>query len=153
MMTRRSLVTLGAFALVLGIPTLVLAQSGFVPLTNDADFSKIFGLTGASMGRSTNDLSTFINAAFKITLSIGAILAVLRIAWAGFQYMSSDAWGEKSHAKEILGDVVIGLLLLLGAYLILYQINPEITQLQIKYVTPNQTQNPAQQLQGGTQPI
>ena len=150
MSLRTIIISSSAVALTLALPTIVLAQSGFVPLTNDADFSKIFGLSGASMGRGTNDLGSFINGAFKIALSIGAILAVLRIAWAGFQYMSSDAWGEKSHAKEILGDVVIGLLLLLGAYLILYQINPDITNLQIKYVTPKQTQTPAQQLQNGT---
>lgn len=135
MTIRRVLITASAFVITLVLPALVLAQSGFVPLTQGADFTKIFGLTGASMGRGTNDLTTFINGAFKLTLSIGAILAVLRVAWAGYEYMSSDAWGEKSHAKEILGDVVIGLLLLLGAYLILYQINPDITKLQIKYVT------------------
>ncbi len=152
--TRKTFLTASAFALTLSLPAIVLAQqSGFVPLTQDANFQKIFGLTGASIGTSQNDLGTFINNAFKITLSLGAILAVLRIAWAGYQYMSSDAWGEKSHAKEILGDVVIGLLLLLGAYLILYQINPDIMNLQIKYVTPQQTLPAAQQLQNGTQPL
>jgi hypothetical protein len=150
--SRRTLLTVSAFALSCALPALVLAQTqgGFVPLTKDADFNKIFGVNAGS-GNNANDLGSFINAAFKMTLSIGAILAVLRVAWAGYQYMSSDAWGEKSHAKEILGDVVIGLLLLLSVYLILYQINPNILNLKIKYVTPNPT--PAQQLQAGTQPL
>ncbi len=130
------------FGLVLAaciVPALAFAQTskgGFVPLTNDLDFQKVFGMSKTNAGQNPGDLGTFINAAFKITLSIGAILAVLRIAYAGFQYMSSDAWGEKSHAKEILGDVVIGLLLLLSVYLILNQINPQLTKLEIKYVTP-----------------
>lgn len=133
---KKFLIATGAFALSCTMPALVLAAGGFVPLTKDADFEKIFGMAKDSVGNGPGDLGTFINAAFKITLSIGAILAVLRIAYAGYQYMSSDAWGEKSHAKEILGDVVIGLLLLLSVYLILNQINPQLTQLKIQYITP-----------------
>lgn len=98
---------------------------GFKALTKDAD--KIFGQV--PVGGSV-DVGSFVNRAFKIALSIGAILAVLRLAWAGYQYMSTDAWGEKSHAKEILGDVVIGLLMLLSIYLVLYQINPQILSMK-----------------------
>ncbi len=146
--SRRTLIASSAFVLSCALPALALAQqSGFVPLTKDADFQKIFGLTGASMGGGANDLGTFINSAFKIALSLGAILAVLRIAWAGYQYMSSDAWGEKSHAKEILGDVVIGLLLLLGTWLILYQINPDILNLRVRYVTPQENSSQFQNVQ------
>ncbi len=142
-MNLRRILIFTASACVLTLPAFVLAQTGFVPLTKDADFAKIFGLSGASMGRNGNDLGSFINGAFKISLSIGAILAVLRIAWAGWIYMSSDMSGEKSHAKEILGDVVIGLLLLLGAYLILYQINPQILNLNIKGLTGTSASAPA----------
>lgn len=134
MTKRRTIATLCSFAITLALPAVALAAGGFVPLTKDADFQKIFG-QGANSGGGINDLGTFLNAAFKVLLSVGAILAVLRIAYAGYQYMSSDAWGEKSHAKEILGDVVIGLLLLLSVWLILNQINPQILELKIKYVT------------------
>ena len=128
--TRRTITFLGAFTLSLIVPTIVLAAGGFVPLTKDAEFGKLL-----STGAGADDLGTFINGAFKFTLSIGAILAVLRIAYAGYQYMSSDAWGEKSHAKEILADVTIGLLLLLSVYMILYQINPQIMNLHIHGIT------------------
>ena len=66
--------------------------------------------------------------AFAIT--IGAIVAVLRIAYAGYLYMGSDMWSSKGKAKEVLGEVTLGLLLLLGVYLILYQINPDIVTLK-----------------------
>lgn len=102
------------------------AQGTFVPLS-DANFQEIFN-TGSSRG---GDIATFINGAFKAALSIGAILAVLRIAYAGYLYMGTDMWHTKSHAKEILGDVVLGLLLLLGIYLILWQINPDLLRLDI----------------------
>ena len=136
---RRMFAFAGALAVSLALPALTYAAGGFVPLTKDADFQKIFGQGATNAGNDKQDLGTFINAAFKITLSLGAILAVLRIAYAGYQYMSSDAWGEKSHAKEILGDVTIGLLLLLSVWLILNQINPQLTQLNIRYLPPKQT--------------
>lgn len=77
------------------------------------------------------NFGTFVNNFFKIALSIGAILAVLRIAVGGFTYMTSDAAGTKGKAKEILGDAVIGLLLLLSIWIILYQINPCLLRLDI----------------------
>lgn len=78
----------------------------------------------------TNGLANFINALFKIAISVGAILAVLQLTYAGFLYMSSEAFGEKSHAKEVIGNAVLGLVLLLSVYLILYQINPDLVSLK-----------------------
>lgn len=135
MTSRRTAAFTIALIILCALPAFAFAAGGgFVPLTKDFNGQKLFGVGGGS-GSSPQDLTSFINAAFKVVLSIGAILAVLRIAYAGWQYMSSDAWGEKSHAKEILGDVIIGLLLLLSVYLILNQINPQITKLNIEYVT------------------
>lgn len=80
----------------------------------------------------SQNLPGLINAVFKIALSVGAILAVLRLAYAGFLYMgSSDMWGEKAQAKEIIRNAIMGLLLLLSIYMILYQINPDIVSLNI----------------------
>ncbi|OGG45009.1 hypothetical protein A2673_02880 [Candidatus Kaiserbacteria bacterium RIFCSPHIGHO2_01_FULL_50_13] len=75
------------------------------------------------------DLATFINNAFKIAISVGAILAVMRIAWAGYLYIASDLWPSKQKGREILQDVALGLLLLIAVYIILYQINPDILNL------------------------
>lgn len=77
------------------------------------------------------DLSQFVNSAFKFAISIGAILAVLRLAYAGYMYMGSDMWSSKGKAREIIGDVVLGLLLLLAVFLIFNQINPGILKLDI----------------------
>lgn len=80
----------------------------------------------------SSSLSGYFNALFKIALSIGAIMAVLRIAYAGYMYMgAADMWGNKQKAREILGNAIIGLILLLAIYLILGQIDPRILNLQI----------------------
>lgn len=113
---------LAGFCLV--IPLFAHAQ-GFVPLADVPPNSKFGQLTASS------DFSGFINGLFKFAIAIGAIAAVLRLAYAGYLYMGqSDMWSHKGQAKEIIRDVTIGLLLLLAIYLILYQINPDILKLK-----------------------
>ncbi len=123
-------------------PMLALAQqncttaSGFVQLacTPSGALSNLYSSQG--------DLSSFINSLFKFAIAIGAIGAVLRLVYAGYLYMGSDLWNKKSQAKQIMSDVTIGLLLLLGIWLILYQINPDIVSLSaLKTITPPQTQS------------
>ncbi len=114
-----------------GMNGFVALSKGFVPLSDN--FAKLFG-------GPTPDLGSFINAAFRAALSLGAIFAVMRIAWAGFKYMTSDGGEGKSHAKEILGNVVIGILILMGIWLILTQINPQILSLKaLKLEVPGTT--------------
>ena len=101
----------------------------FVPIggsTDDGFTSKLFPNTGGT------DLSSMLSAAFSMALSVGAILAVLRIAYAGYLYMGqADMWSTKGHAKEVFTNAIIGLLLLFGVWLILNQINPDILQLNV----------------------
>lgn len=78
------------------------------------------------------EFGPFIQKLFVGAISFGAVLAVLRLAWAGFQYMSSDLWSKKDHAKEIIRDTLLGLFLLIAIYLILWQINPDIVNLKIE---------------------
>ena len=89
------------------------------------------GQLGQLYSGQLGDLSGFINKLFKFAISLGAIGAVLRLAYAGYLYMGqSDMWSQKGAAKEIIKDVTLGLLLLLSIYLILFQINPDILTLK-----------------------
>lgn len=84
-------------------------------------------------------LATFFNTAFKSAIILGAMLAVLRLGYAGFIYMTTDLPGSKGNAREIITETVLGLLLLLAVWLILNQINPNILNLNIlQNVTPAQ---------------
>jgi hypothetical protein len=97
----------------------------FQPLTQGTNAGTLSGFF------TSTDLAGFFNAAFTMALSAGAILAVLRLAYAGWLYMSSDAFGQKSHAKEVIQDAILGLLLLIGIWIILDQINPCLLNLNI----------------------
>lgn len=113
------------------IPLFAHAQ-GFVPLAQVPPNSKFGQLTAS------RDFSGFVNGLFKFGIAIGAIAAVLRLAYAGYLYMGqSDMWSQKGVAKGIMQDVTIGLLLLLSIYLILFQINPDILKLSaLQRITP-----------------
>ena len=114
------------------LPFAVHAQ-GFAPLADTPQTSKLGQLYGSG-----GNLASFINGLFKFSLAIGAIVAVLRLAYAGYLYMGqSDMWSHKGEAKTIIADVTLGLLLLLSIYLILYQINPGILKLDaLKNIKP-----------------
>src|SRR3989344_2616445 len=111
------------FATVAHAQTTLCTSDGFCSLAVPPPSSKLGQLYG------TNSLSGFLSSLFTAAISVGAILAVLRIGYAGYLYMTTDAWGSKTHAKEVIGDVVLGLLLLLGTWLILNQINQQILNL------------------------
>lgn len=102
----------------------LLFQGTFVPLA-DVRGSRLEGIYAST------DLASFINTLFTFAISVGAILAVLRLGWAGYLYMTTESWGSMSRAKEVIGDVVLGLVLLLSIWLILHQINPDILKLDI----------------------
>ena len=115
----------------------LLFQGTFVPLTNGLPNSS----TGSALPSSLTTffsqtgpgaLAGFFNTAFTMALSAGAILAVLRLAYAGWLYMgAADMWGSKQHAKEVISNAVLGLLLLIGIWIVLNQINPCLLNLNI----------------------
>ena len=72
------------------------------------------------------------------------MIAAGRIVFAGWLYMTTDVWTNKQRARTVLGDALLGLVLIIATALILGQINPNILNLNI--VTPasqNPNANPA----------
>ncbi len=99
------------------------AGAAFVPITPSGQSVDAFG----SMFGNQADLGSVLNTLFVVAINIGAILAMFRIAWAGWLYMgSADMWSEKQHAKNVFQDAIIGLLILLAIWIILNTINPDI---------------------------
>lgn len=69
------------------------------------------------------DLPEYIGCIYEFATYLAISLAILMIIWGGYRYITSqgnpDALGE---AKEIIWGAIIGLLVLMLAYLILSQI-------------------------------
>lgn len=128
-----------AFAAFCILAPLFAHAADFVPLAQTPGGSKLGQLY------SSGDFSNFINGLFKFAIALGAIGAVLRLAYAGYLYMGqSDMWSHKGEAKDIIKDVTLGLLLLLAIYLILYQVNRDILTLKaLRNIKPVQKTTPA----------
>ena len=50
---------------------------------------------------------------------------------AGLQYMTTDAWSEKSNAKEMIFNALGGLIIALAIFVILNTINPQLTRINL----------------------
>ena len=115
----------------------LLFQGTFVPLTgglpgNSSGAGNAAGSLSNIFNQTSPNLAQFFNDIFTLALSAGAILAVLQLARAGWMYMGAqDMWGSKQKAKELITDAVIGLLLLIGIWIILNQINPCLLNLNV----------------------
>jgi uncharacterized membrane protein YgcG len=100
-------------------------QKAFVPLDKTLEKTKVGTIY------QSQDLTTFINRLFFLMISIGGMLAVGKLCYAGWLYMMGESYGSVKKAKGIVGNVVIGLLLLLSIWLILKLINPEMLNLDV----------------------
>lgn len=79
----------------------------------------------------STSLEAFFNTLFVAAIAIGAALAVLRLSYAGIIYMTTDLITTKQNARQMIADVVLGLIVLLAIWVILFQINPDLLNLDI----------------------
>jgi len=94
------------------------AEGDFVPL-----------VAIPNVNYATRSLGVYVNSAFNLIISLVAMLAVLRVITGGFKYMTTEAIGAKGDARETIQGAVFGLILLLGSWLILNTVNPQILDL------------------------
>ena len=106
-----------AIAISLLVPASVFAGGGqgFVP---------IVGIPGLD---NQGDFNGYINALYTLAISLAALIAVIKIVIAGAKYMLSDIVSSKSAAKDDIRNAVIGLLIIIGAVVILNTINSDLT--------------------------
>jgi len=71
-------------------------------------------------------LGGFFQYAFNLLIGLAAVLAVFMVVWGGFEYATSDAWSEKNEGKKKLWNAIIGLLMVLTAFIVLKAVNPSL---------------------------
>jgi hypothetical protein len=80
--------------------------------------------------KSGDSLATYISKLYDVALAIGGILAVLMIVVGGIYFSVSGAVDKQAEGKEMIISALFGLLLLLGSYVLLNTINPELVKLK-----------------------
>ncbi|MEZ4156623.1 MAG: pilin [Candidatus Paceibacterota bacterium] len=82
--------------------------------------------TGGSVN-AHQGLGNYINIIYRWAIGIGALLALAIIVFAGVRYVASAGKpAVQADAKGWIFDAIIGLVLLIGAAVLLYTINPRI---------------------------
>lgn len=69
-------------------------------------------------------LGIWINRIIRFLIGVIGLAAVVMIVVAGAQYMTTEAIGQKSDAKDRIVQALIGLVIALGIFVILNTINP-----------------------------
>jgi hypothetical protein len=112
------------------LPLLTSAQEAFVSLTKG-------GIPGIPEEIGSNfKLGDFLNASFKLGLAVAATLAVIMITIGGLQYMTTDSIYGKTEGRDKIQDAITGLLIALLIWLILFTINPNLLNFDIKIPRP-----------------
>ncbi|MBU4421372.1 pilin [Candidatus Parcubacteria bacterium] len=83
-------------------------------------------------------LAQYIAGIFKYSVAIISIVATIMIMVGGLLYLTSGGSAERvGRAKETISGAVIGLILALGSYMVLYVVNPDLVSfdaLKIKLI-------------------
>lgn len=122
--------------LTLFIPTLVLAQATTTAPTSgvsgateykgvDAGIASYLCAPSDSVTDNSQDLPNCINKVYRFSIAFGAIALVFFVVYAGYLYMIGGETGKAS-AKTMIQNAIIGISLLLGSYVILTFINPNL---------------------------
>jgi hypothetical protein len=83
-------------------------------------------------------IEAYINALYLLSISVAAILAVLKITLAGVKYVMSDIVTQKGDAKKDIQGALFGLLIVMAAFIILNTINRDLTVFAILSGVANQ---------------
>ena len=100
---------------------------------------------------SSSGFPEYITKIIPFILSLAAVLAVVMIVIGGVEYAVSLSEEGKKNARGRINSAILGLLLALVSYLILYTINPDLTKLKLDIGSLPNTQQ-SQQSQQSTQP-
>jgi type IV secretory pathway VirB2 component (pilin) len=98
-------------------PVLVLAQ-----------YQPLVGIPGVD---DAQNFDQYLQSVYVLAISLAALLAVIKIVIAGVKWMTTDIVDTKSSAKKDIQGAIFGLLIILGAVLILNIINPNISTVNL----------------------
>jgi len=94
-----------------------------------------FAFTGSVVTEDTSSLlAQYIAGAYRFGVSIAAIAATVMFTWGAFLYLLGSAIPSIHSGKNIMIDAVFGMILVLGAHMLLRTINPETLTLDTLYI-------------------
>lgn len=112
-----------------------------ISLAANTVYEPLVGLPGVDEGA---DFNTYVNSIYALSITIAALLAVIKIVIAGVKWMLTDVVTSKEEAKKDIKGALFGLLIVLAAVLIISVINKDILEVDLTFEpvpAPAQTLN------------
>jgi hypothetical protein len=89
----------------------------------------------------TNTFGRYLNIMIDILIGLAGVAAVVMMVMGGIEYMTSELMNTKEHGRSMMTNAILGIIMALGAYTILYTINPtllvtdfEIGDVHLQYI-------------------
>jgi hypothetical protein len=120
-----SIIPVLLFVSLLTTPEITLAQT-----QHPTSYTTIVGLPGVEENAGFDAL---INGLYALSISIAALLAVIKIIVAGVKWMTSDIVTSKESAKKDISGALFGLVVVLASVLILTVINKDIIEVDLTF--------------------
>jgi hypothetical protein len=100
-----------------------------------ADYTNQEKIPGAAV---TSDFITYLKSIINFGFAIIGILALFMLIIGAYQYLMAAGSGKAEGAKETISSALLGLILGLCAWIILYKINPDLVKMgDITKITGN----------------
>ena len=102
------------------------------PSTPTTNYQLLAPLPGTDSSNPMKDVNTekgfgsYLNLMIKIFIGLCAVLSVVMIVIGGLEYMTSELISSKEAGKERIRNALLGLIIALGAYALLFTINPDL---------------------------
>lgn len=77
------------------------------------------------------DFGDYLSTMYQLVVTIGALIAVVMLVTGGVRYMLSEGFTDIDKAKLRIRSALTGLLVLVGSFLILYTINPNLLKFNL----------------------
>lgn len=97
-----------------------------------AQYTPLVGIPGIDP---SSDFGAYINALYKLSIALAALLAVIKIIVAGVKWMLTDLISGKEDARKDIEGALLGLLIIIAAVVILETINPNLTKTTV-FIAP-----------------
>lgn len=114
----------------------------FTPVYALTEYTELVDLPGTTIvgpcpaGGCTANIQTYLPGVFKLAIGLSAVLAFVMITFGGIMYATSDAIQGKEEGKDYIYNAVKGLILVIGAWAILYTINPKTLEFNLTLPVP-----------------
>lgn len=120
--------------LIIGSLSVVIFSLWATAYAVDTNYIPLTTLPGVFTANEPTNPVNVIKGVYGLAIGIGSVLAVVVIIIAGFKYMYQESISGKSGAKEQITNAFVGLLIILGSYILLRTINPKLVDFDLTLV-------------------